>query len=447
MHSTLLLIYTAAAVVGLIVLIARFKVNSIVALVAASLFVGLCAGLEPMQVLKSFRDGVGGVLGSIAMILGFGNMLGKMLAESGGAERIARTLVARLGERRVHWAMMLIAFTVGIPVFFQVGFVLLVPLTFLLARQTRTPVLFVGIPLLAGLSVMHGLVPPHPGAMAAVGILGADVGKTIFYALAIGLPVAALSGPLVAGLIARWVPFEPAGPVAGQFSQQVEGRTLPGFALTVFTVLLPVLLMLLATGVDLFVAAGSGVRQVIDFVGDPVPAMLIAAVFSFYSLGVAQGFSRADILRFSEECLAPLAGILLIIGAGGGFGGVLTASGVGSAVAVVAAQSHVPPLVLGWLIAALIRLSIGSATVAITTAAGLVAPMLATMPGVNLELMVLAMGAGSVIFSHVNDAGFWLVKEYFGMSVTQTLKSWSVVETIISVVGLGAVLLVNFIVH
>jgi GntP family gluconate:H+ symporter len=446
MHSTLLLIYTAATVVGLIVLIARFKVNSIVALVAASLVVGLLAGLSPMQVLKSFRDGVGGVLGSIAMILGFGNMLGKMLVESGGAERIAATLVARLGDRRVHWAMMLIACIVGIPVFFQVGFVLLIPLTFLLARQTGRPLLFVVIPLLAGLSVMHGLVPPHPGAMAAIGILHANVGLTIFYALLIGLPLAIVAGPLLADVIVRRVPFEASGGVAAQFMQPPAARRLPGFAITVFTVVLPVALMLLATGVDLFVPAGTLVRQVVDFVGDPVPAMLIAAVFSFYSLGTARGFSADEILRFSEECLAPLAGIMLIIGAGGGFGGVLTASGVGAAVAQAASHSHVPALVLGWLIAALIRLAIGSATVAITTAAGLIAPMMATMPGTNVELMVLAMGAGSVIFSHVNDAGFWLVKEYLGMSVTQTLKTWSVVETVVSVLGLVLVLLLNLVI-
>jgi GntP family gluconate:H+ symporter len=365
-----------------------------------------------------------------------------MLAESGGAERIASTLIGWLGPSRVHWAMMLIACIVGVPVFFQVGFILLFPLTLLLARQTRTPVLFVGIPLLAGLSVMHGLVPPHPGAMAAIGILHANVGRTIFFALLIGFPLAIVSGPLVAGYIARRVPFEPAGAVVEQFTRDTAARTLPGFALTVFTVLLPVLLMLIATGVDLLVPQGP-VRQVVDFIGDPVTALLIAIVFAFYSLGTSRGFSRAEVLRFSEESLAPLAGILLIIGAGGGFGAVLTASGVGGAVANVAAQSHVPPLVLGWLIAALIRISIGSATVAITTAAGLVAPMLAAFPGVDLEMMVLAMGAGSVIFSHVNDAGFWLVKEYFGMSVPQTLKTWTVVETMISVLGLGGVLLVN----
>jgi GntP family gluconate:H+ symporter len=446
MHSTWLLVYTAIAVLALIVLIARFKVNSIVALVAASLFVGLAAGLPPLQVLTSFRTGVGNVLGSIAMILGFGNMLGKMLAESGGAERISETLVAKLGPKRVHWAMMFIACLVGIPTFFQVGFVLLVPLLFLLARRTQTPLLFLLVPLLAGLSTMHGLVPPHPGVMAGIGILKANVGVTIFYSLIVGLPVAAIAGPMMARMFANRVPFEATGAIAAQFSQPPAARALPGFGITVFTILLPVMLMLIATGVDLVLPVGNRVRSIVDFIGDPIVALMIAAVFSFWSLGFARGFTRAQVLKFSEDCLAPLAGILLIIGAGGGFGGVLNASGVGGAVASLASQFQVPPLILGWSIAALIRLALGSATVAITTAAGIIAPMLVTMPGVNIELMVLAMGAGSLIFSHLSDAGFWLVKEFLGMTVAQTLKTWSIIETVISVVGLIGVLLLDLVV-
>jgi GntP family gluconate:H+ symporter len=444
--SPLLLLYTALAVVGLIVLIARFKMNSVVALVIASLFVGLAAGLAPAQVLTSFRTGVGNVLGSIALILAFGNMLGKMLAESGGAERISNTLVDTLGPRRVHWAMMFIACLVGIPTFFQVGFVLLVPLLFLVAKRTQTPLLFLLVPLLAGLSTMHGLVPPHPGVMAGIGILKADVGRTIFYSLLVGLPVAAIAGPMMAKFFANRVPFEATGAIAAQFSEPRAGRALPGFGITVFTILLPVMLMLIATGVDLILPVGHRIRTIVDFIGDPIPALLIAALFSFWSLGFARGFTRAQVLKFSEDCLAPLAGILLIIGAGGGFGGVLNGSGVGGAVAAVASQFQMPPLLLGWSIAALIRLALGSATVAITTAAGIVAPMLATMPGVNVELMVLAMGAGSLIFSHLNDAGFWLVKEFLGMTVAQTLKTWSVIETVISVVAIIFIIALNAVV-
>jgi GntP family gluconate:H+ symporter len=435
-HSTSLLLYTLIAVVGLIVLIARFKVNSIVALVLASLFIGLAAGMEPLQLMKAFREGVGSVLGSIAMILGLGSMLGKMLSQSGGAERIANTLVARFGERRVHWAMMLIACIVGVPVFFQVGFVLLIPLVFLLAKQTRTPLLKVGIPLMASLSVMHGLVPPHPGPMAAI---------EVFYSLLVGFPIAIVAGPLLGMFLAPRVPLEESGSVAAQFTGTADRNQLPGFGITVFTVVLPVFLMLLATAADVFLAKGARVRQVLDFTGDPIVAMLIAALFSFYSLGLAQGFTKEQILRFSEDCLAPIAGVLLIIGAGGGFSKVLALSGVGDAVAGLTAHSRMPPLFLAWMIAALIRISTGSATVSITTAAGIVAPIVAMSPGVNVELIVVAMGAGSLIFSHVNDSGFWLVKEYFNMSVTQTLCTWSIVETVVSVGALALVLLLNLV--
>ena len=441
-HSSALLVYTLLAVLGLILLIARFKVNSIVALVLASLFIGISAGMEPAQLLKGFQEGVGNVLGSIAMILAFGNMLGKMLEESGGAERIATTLVGWFGPKRVHWAMMVIACVVGVPVFFQVGFILLIPLVFLLARQTKTSLLHVGIPVLAGLSVMHGLVPPHPGPMAAIGVLKADVGRTIFYSLLIGIPVTIVAGPLLGSFLSKRVRLDESAAAGMHTTPKTRITTLPGFALTVFTVLLPVALMLLATLVDVFWPASTA-RPYVDFVGHPIVAMLIAAIVSFYTLGLARGFNRIQILKFSEECLAPIASVLLIIGAGGGFSRVLFYSGVGDAVGALGAQSHVPPLMLAWLIAALIRLSTGSATVAITTAAGIMAPMAASMPGVNIELMVVAMGAGSLVFSHVNDSGFWLVKEFMNMTVTQTLRTWSIVETVVSVVALALVLLLN----
>ena len=332
------------------------------------------------------------------------------------------------------------------PVFFQVGFVLLIPLVFLLAKQTRTPLMHVGVPLLAGLSVMHGLVPPHPGPMAAIEVLKADVGKTLWYSLLIGFPTAVLAGPMLGGFLARLTPVAPSGGVSAQFTEKAGQKDLPGFAITVFTVLLPVLLILLATVADVFMPAAGTFRQTVDFIGDPIVAMLIAALFAFYSLGFARGFNKDQILKFSEDCLAPIASVLLIIGAGGGFSKVLAYSGVGDAVAALTAHSHVPPLFLGWLIAALIRISTGSATVSITTAAGIVSPMLASMPGVNVELMVIAMGAGSLIFSHVNDSGFWLVKEYMGLSVAQTLRTWSVVETVISVVAIVFVMLLNLVV-
>lgn len=445
-HNASLLLFTLLAVAGLIVLIARFKVNSIVAIVLAALFIGLASGMELPAIMKRFQEGVGGVLGSIAMILGLGNMLGKMMAESGGAERIATTLIHRFGESRVHWTMVAIAFVVGIPVFFQVGLVLLIPLVFIMAQKTRMPFLQIGIPLVAGLSVMHGLVPPHPGPMVAIEVLKADIGKIIFYSLLVGTPTAVLAGPLLGKFLARRVPFEPAGELAAQFTQKAKERNLPGFAITVFTILLPVLLMLLATVIDLVFPQSSGFRKAIDFTGHPIVALLIAVLFSFYSLGYASGFNRQQILTFTTDCLAPIAGVILIIGAGGGFKEILVGSGVGAAIAEQVSRWHLSPLIFAWLVAALIRIAIGSATVAIATAAGIVAPVVAGLPGVNLELVVVAMGAGSLILSHVNDGGFWLVKEYFNMSVTQTLKTWTVMETVISIVALIFTLLLSAII-
>jgi gluconate:H+ symporter, GntP family len=342
--------------------------------------------------------------------------------------------------------MVVIAFIVGIPVFFQVGLVLLIPLVFIMAQKTRMPFLQIGIPLVAGLSVMHGLVPPHPGPMVAIEVLKADIGKTILYSLLVGAPTAILAGPILGTILARRVSLEASGELAAQFTQKAKDKNLPGFAITVFTILLPVLLMLLATVVDLALPKSSGFRQIIDFIGHPIVALLIAVLFSFYSLGSACGFNRQQILTFTNDCLAPIAGIILIIGAGGGLKEILVGSGVGAAIAEQASHWHLSPLIFAWLVAALIRIATGSATVAIATAAGIVAPIVAAAPGVNLELLVVAMGAGSLILSHVNDGGFWLVKEYFNMTVTQTLKTWTVMETIISIVALILTLLLNAII-
>jgi GntP family gluconate:H+ symporter len=460
-HETSLLLFTLIAVAGLILLIARFKVNPTVAIVLAALFIGLTSGMELSAIMKRFTEGVGSVLGSIAMILGLGCMLGKLMGESGGAERIALTLIGRFGESRVHWTMLVIACIVGAPVFFQVGLVLLIPLVFILARKTRMPLLQIGIPLVSGLSVMHGLVPPHPGPMVAIEVLKADVGKTILYSLLVGIPTAILAGPVLGNFLARRVPLQASGELVAQFVGSRRGNEAeasenskasassrrrlpqPGFAVTVFTILLPVLLMLLATAVDLSFRKGNAFRQGVDFIGHPIVALLIAVLFSFYSLGYKCGFDRQQILGFTNDCLAPIGGVILVIGAGGGFKDVMVGSGVGAAIAERASHWHLSPLFFGWLVAALIRIATGSATVAITTAVGIVLPVASGVPGVNLELVVVAMGAGSLILSHVNDAGFWLVKEYFNMSVTQTLKTWTVMETVISIVALVFTLFLN----
>jgi GntP family gluconate:H+ symporter len=444
-QNALLLLYALGAVIALIVLIAQFKLHPFIVLIAVSLGMGAAAGMPLGSVVRAFQDGVGGVLGFIAIVVGLGTMLGKMMAESGGARRIATTLIAMFGERRVHWAIMFVAFIVGIPVFFQVGFVLLIPLVFTIARRTGMSLVKIGIPLVAGLSVVHGLVPPHPAAMLAVGAYQADVGLTIAYAILVGLPTASLAGPVFASWIAPRIALPPDNPVAAQFEGGAE-RDMPSFGLSVFTVLLPVILMLCASIANIALPPESTIRIALDFVGGPIVSLLLALLFSLWSLGFRQGFTREQLLKFTNDCLAPTATILLVIGAGGGFNRVLVESGVGKAIADVAVGAHASPLLLAWTVAALIRVATGSATVAMTTAAGIVAPIALVTPGTNAELLVLATGAGSLVLSHVNDSGFWLIKEFFNMTVPQTLKTWTVAETIIGIAGLFFTVLLGLVV-
>jgi len=444
-HSLYLLIAAFVAVVGLILLVAVAKLNPFITLLVVSLALAVAAGMPPDAILHSFEAGLGGTLAHIAVVIALGTMLGKMMAESGGADQIAYTLIRLFGEKHVHWAMVVIGLIVGLPAFFEVGFVLLIPIAFTVARRTRTSLVMVGLPMVAGLSVVHGLVPPHPAAMLAVTIFHADVGKTIFYGLLIGIPTAIIAGPIYAKIIAPHIQLSEENPMAEQLADRdpdAAGRELPSFGLTLFTILLPVFLMLVGSWAS--ARQGGAVIATLRFVGNDDMALLIGALFSFYALGARRGFSRQAILRFSNESLAPTAMVTLLVGAGGGFGRILQDSGVAHAVITLALHSHIPLLFLAWLLAALMRLATGSATVAMTTAAGIVAPIALHTPHVQPELLAIATGAGSLIFSHVNDGGFWLVKEYFNMSVVETIKTWSVCETIISVVAFLITLAVSY---
>jgi gluconate:H+ symporter, GntP family len=466
-----LLIDTLIAIVALIVLITNVKLHPFIALILAAGFIGLAARMPTPDIVQSFQKGFGDVLGFVGIVIGLGTMLGKLMAVSGGADRIAQTLVRRFGEQRIHWAMLAVAFLVGIPLFFEVGFVLLIPLVFTVAKRVNVPLLKLGIPLLAGLSVVHGLIPPHPAPLIAIDAFKADIGKTILYALIVGIPTAIIAGPIFGSFIAKAIDTRPTKELAEQLTRGYVGTTdveepaarstpskltqpeifdslsddkaMPGFGITLFTVLLPVGLMLLKSFADINFAKTSVLRQWMDFIGNPIIAILAALLFSLYSFGYARGFTNRQILTFLNESLAPTAGIILIIGAGGGFKQMLIASGVGDAIGHLAVQSNISPLLLGWFVAGLIRVATGSATVATVTGAGIIAPIVAQIPGVNRELLVLATGAGSLILSHVNDAGFWLVKEYFNMTVPQTLKSWTVMETLISVVAIVFILILD----
>jgi GntP family gluconate:H+ symporter len=423
--QTALILTVAFLGVALVVLLVTWlRIPAFIALAAASVFVGASAAMPPADIARAFQSGVGDTLGFIAMIVGLGTVIGKLLAESGGALVVSRTLVNALGPGRMDWAMMLSALLLGLAVFFPVGLVLLAPVLFTLVRDTRSPLLRLGIPMIAGLSVAHGLTPPHPGPLAAIERLGADTGRTLLYSLIVGFPVAVIAGPVFGRFISQRVHVEP-GTMAEQLTGATSAAKPPSLAATLLTILLPVGLMLVTS---------------------PLIAMLAATLLSFYTFGRACGFDRRTVLRFAEESIPPVAGVLLVVGAGGGFGRVLDAAGVDTAIAGVMGNLPLSPLILGWLIAVMLRIAVGSATVACVTAASIVAPIAAAMPHVSRELMVVAIGSGSLIASHVNDGGFWLVKEYLNMTVSQTVVTWTAMETIIAIAGLAGVLLLGLVV-
>ncbi|KAB0671502.1 permease DsdX [Oryzomonas sagensis] len=433
----MLLAFAGIAVLMLLLMITLLKVNPFITLIIVSTFLGLATGMPLNKVACSIQTGMGSTLGFIAIVLGLGTMLGKMLEESGGAERIANTLIKVFGESNVHWAMVFVAFIVGIPVFFQVGFVLLIPIVFTIAKETKLSLLKVGLPLVAGLSVVHGLIPPHPAVMATVDICKANVGKTILYGVVVGLPTAIIGGPLFANFISGRMPHLG---VPKQFASQVRTNRadyeMPGFGVTLFTILLPVFLMLVGTYATLLLDKAAPWYAFCLFVGNPFIALLLTLLLSFFTFGLNRNFTLKRIGKFCDQAMPPMAGILLVIGGGGAFNRVMLDSGVNAEIAKTASALHLSPIVLAWSVAAIIRVATGSPTVSMMAAAGIVAPMLSNHPAVAPETIVLALGSGALILSHVNCAGFWIVKEYFGMSVTETLKTWTVLETILGVCGL-----------
>jgi gluconate:H+ symporter, GntP family len=439
-----LLIIASLGVALVVLLVTWFRLPAFIALLIGSVVVGLSARMPLGDIPRAFQQGVGDTLGFVALVIALGTVIGKLLAESGGALVVSRALISALGERRLDWALLLSGFLIGLPVFFQVGLVLLAPVLFTITRQTGLPMLRLGIPLVAGLSAAHGLVPPHPGPLAAIERLGANTGRTLFYSLIVSFPVALVSGPLVGRLVSRRYRNAP-GAIADQFTGESGATRTPSLAVTVVTILMPVLLMLLAALVQATMADGV-VRQWIVFAGSPLIAMLLATLLAMYTFGQACGFNRGRLLQMAEESFPPIASVLLVVGAGGGFGRVLVTAGVDKAIAQLVGGLELSPLVLAWVIAALLRLAVGSSTVSVVTSASIMAPIAAAMPDANREMIVVAIGAGSLIASHVNDGGFWLVKEYLNLSVPETLATWTVLETVVSVTGLIGVLLLGLVV-
>jgi GntP family gluconate:H+ symporter len=401
-----------------------------------------------LDAARAFQEGVGSTLGLIAVVVGLGTMLGKLLAESGGATVIAETLIRRLGRGRLDWAMLLSAFVIGLPVFFGVGLVLLVPIVFTLARSSGMPLLRLMLPLLASLSISHCLVPPHPGPVLAVGKLGADMGGSIFWASVVGFATALVVGPILARMLERYggVRIEPGG-LGAQLRPSSQAPRPPGFGVALGTILVPVVLMLVSTVADVVLSKEHPLRALAGFVGSPLVAMLVAVLLALWTFGGRCGFSGRQVLQFTEECAGPAAGIFLIVGAGGGFSKVLDLAGVDDAIAAAGRTWAMSPLFLGWLVAALLRAAVGSATVSIAMTSAIVAPIAAAHPGTDRELLVVAVGAGTLAFSHFNDGGFWLVKEYFGLTASQTFRTWSLMVTLASLLAMVLVLGLNAILH
>ena len=427
----------------LLLLIMRFRVNAFLALLLVSTGIGLGMGAAPASVLKSVQNGIGGTLGYLAPLLGLGAMLGALIADSGAAEVITHRLIRFFGQKRLHWALMLTGFIVGIPMFYNVAFLMLIPLVFAIARSAKLPLVYVGIPAIASLSVTHGFLPPHPAPSAIAVEYGADLSLVMIYGLILAVPTVILAGAVFGSTLRNFSTPIP----AGIFPEGV-GKTprAPAFGLALFVALVPVLLMGASAGAELSdLPEESAAYVFLRFVGDPMVALLLSVLLAVWLLGINLGKPLKDIMFDLTTSVKAIAMIMLIIAGGGALKQVLIDSGISEYVVDLLRGANIPPLVLAWLVAACLRVAIGSATVSALTAAGIVVPMLGEVD-VSPELLVLATGAGSLTLSQVNDTGFWMFKEYFGLTIPQTLKTWTVMETIVSVVGLlGCLVLEQFI--
>lgn len=435
-----LIAWALAGVAALVLLVMKVRLNAFLALLIAALLVGAGSGKPLLTVAQAFQDGMGRTLGGVAAVICLGVMIGKLMAESRGAEVLAKRMVELFGQRRIGLCVMTLALVVGLTTWFPVGLILLIPILRTLTRETRRPFVQLGIPLLACLSTMHGLMPPHPGPVVAIHALNANPGKVALWALVLGIPIAAIAGPLFAQWAIRHVNVQPPEYAVEPL---LPGRRWPDFGLTLFSMLLPVILILGGTVGQMLCVTDSRSWDVAGFIGNPSIALLISVLFALWSLGAKCGFTALQLSKFTEESVASIGMAVLIVGGGGGFAGVLQMTGAAAAMGTFAQSVHMPLLIYAWIVSAFIRVATGSATVAITTAAGLMAPEVALHPGVNVELIVISMGCGSLFLSHLNDGGFWIVKECLGLTVGQTLRTWTLCETIIGIAGLGLTLLAN----
>lgn len=458
----------------LLLMIIKFKINTFVSLIVVSVLIGLGLGMPLGQIPVSIQNGIGSSLGELAIVFGFGAMLGRLIADAGGAYRIAKTLIDYFGKKRIQWAIMVASFIIGVALFFEVGMVLLIPIVFAVALEASVPLIYLGIPMTAGLSVTHGFLPPHPAPTAIAGVLGANPGTVLLYGIVAAVPTVIIAGPVFTKIAKKWVPE--AFVVKSKLSAFGEIKKwkleeTPGFGISILTALMPVILMAISTIYSIVTNDGKPytaitsssikagkvvtvtkypehlIENIMMFIGNPVSAMILSLLFALFTMGWLQRKDHSEIANSIADSIKSISMLLLVIGGGAALKQVLIDGGISSQIASMFKDSSLSPLLLAWIITVILRISLGSATVAALTAAGLVQPMLATASPNTAALMVLAIGAGSIAASHVNDAGFWMFKEYFDLDVKQTLKTWTVLETIIAVVGLGMVMLMNIWIH
>ncbi|WP_436484976.1 gluconate:H+ symporter [Chitinophaga sp. ARDCPP14] len=432
------LLIVIAAILLLVILVAWWRLNTFLSFLIVSLLMGLALHMNVTDITQSIQTGIGKTLGSLIVVIVFGSMLGKLVAESGAGQKIAGGLMNLFGPKYVQWSLMLTGFIVGIPLFYNIGFVLMVPLIFTVAARTKLPVVYLGIPMLASLSVTHGYLPPHPSPTALIQQFHANMGLTLLYGVMVAIPAIVLAGPVFSRFLKHYT-----NPPGKMFvAPPIPEEQLPGMFVSLFAALLPVFLLAVTALVKLWIPEDTFLFRLANWLGEPLIVMLLAVLNGMYLLGLRRGMPAKKVMVIMDDAVRDVAVIILVIGGSGALTQLLHDSKVSSYIATTLQNMHLHPLILAWGIAAIIRVCIGSATVAGLTTAGIVAPMIAAS-GVNPSLMVLATGAGSLMFSHVNDAGFWMFKEYFNLSVKDTIKTWSIMETIVSVTGLIGCLILS----
>ncbi|ANF84120.1 gluconate:H+ symporter [Pseudomonas sp. M5A4_2d] len=444
-HDTRLMFCVLLAIASIIVLISATKLPPFLSILIGTFIAGVGAGLPPEEVAKAFSKGAGAILGEAGIIIALGSMLGALMAESGAADRIATTLLGLGKGKSLPWVMALVAMVIGLPLFFEVGLVMMVPIIFVMAKRSNQPLLKIAIPALAGMTTLHALMPPHPGPLIAVSALHADLGLTMLLGFCLAVPAVILAGPLYGNWLSKRMHVDEPADIGALFSAPPKAPRQPSFGVSLLIILLPVILMLGSTLAKVAMSPENPLALTLKFLGEPLIALGLAVIAAVVCLGWAAGMPRAEVGNTLRKALAPIAVLLLTIGAGGGLKQTLLDAGVSQTISKVAEGAHMPYLLLAWLIAVALRQATGSATVATTTTAGILAPMMAGLAATQSSLVALAIGAGSVFFCHVNDAGFWMVREYFGLQLKQTIWVWSVLQTIVSVVGLvGTLLLWHF---